>query len=527
MGGSSGVKVGGPAGEGGEGGELEAVPSTMHRLSNAEYEATVLDVLGSSATPPLADDEYFDGYDNNAEVLSVGPSTFERYFDAAQTVADDVFASPQQKAKIVTCQAQDDTACVRSIVSDVGLRLFRRPLLDAELDVYQKLYFTSRAQNALHEDSLKRVLVALLSSVEFLYRIEFAPAANGPQPVGAYDLASRLSYLLWSSAPDDALLAAAAADQLSDDSELSEQVTRLWQDPRSRRFALNFGGQWLRTRSVAAHAADPMLFAEWTQPAAQAAADEAVSFFEQLVQDERPAVDLVTGYSHRIGPELASLYGLAAPISGESLLLPEGERSGFLGSVAFLAQTSTPERTDPIVRGNAILATLLCMQVPTEPPDLTWGFQLPDPPPPTVRKILETFDLDPKCVPCHSLMDPLGLALEHYDAIGRYRDAYTNGAAVDSNVRLAPWPNHPDGANASGLADIVERVKTDPAFAPCVAQNLYTYGMGRMTGGPDDRNAKTLARLWQRGPVTLKRLVKKLALGRSFRYRDDQNDRAP
>jgi hypothetical protein len=264
---------------------------------------------------------------------------------------------------------------------------------------------------------------------------------------------------------------------------------------------------------------------EWTPEAAAAAAQEGATFFDQLVKEERPAVDLLTGYSHPIEPVLASFYGLAAPGAGEPLLLPQGERSGFLGSVAFLAQTSYQERTDPVRRGFVILDRLLCQPVPPEPSDLTWGFQLPEPLPPTEKELLASFDSKPQCVPCHTLMDPIGLALAHYDAIGRYRDAYDNGAAIDSNVHLAPWPDHPDGADVSGLPGVVERVRTDPAFAPCVAQNLYLYGMGRtLTRDPDTHNAKALARHWQRGPTTLKRLVKKLALGRSFRYRDDQND---
>jgi hypothetical protein len=507
---------------------FEAVASTMHRLSGNEYQATVLDMLNSAVQTNVgANDGSYNGYDNNAEVLSVSPEMFQLYLQAAETVADDVFTSDARKAAIVTCQAQDDDTCVRSIISGLGLRLFRRPLLDAELAAYQKLYATARTQGSLHEAALEQVLVAALSSAQFLYRIEFAPAADGPQQVGPYDLASRLSYLLWSSAPDEALLSAAAANQLARDSELSEQLARMWQDAKARRFSQNFGGQWLRTRSLPAHQADRMTFPDWTPEAAQAAADEASLFFEQLIREDRPALDLVTGYPHQVPAALASFYGLTAPAPGEPLTLTTGDRNGFLGSVAFLTQTSNAARTDPIRRAQSILSNLLCSPVPPEPPDLTWNLMVDLPPSATARQYLETFQSDLKCVPCHAVLDPLGLALEHYDAVGHYRDTYNSGIAVDSSAHLAPWTAHPAGLDITGLPGVVERVKTDPAFEPCVAQNLYMYGMGRMLGddgSPDQRNVKALARLWQEGPTTLKELVQKLVLSQTFRYRDDRND---
>jgi hypothetical protein len=239
----------------------------IHRLNSAEYNATVADVLGT--TLQLADSSWrggeLGGFDNVASVLNVDDELYGKYFEAATKIADDVFAS-SAKSRVVTCTQADDDACVQSIIGKTGLRLFRRPLSTEEVATYRKVYAAARGLGEAHDGSIKQVLRALLSSTEFLYRIEIDPPNSVEKhPLNAYELASRLSYFLWSSAPDDALLSAAGDGSLLDAQTLATSVDRMLADPvKSRRLVQNFSGQWLGARKLPQHAVDPTVYPDWS-----------------------------------------------------------------------------------------------------------------------------------------------------------------------------------------------------------------------------------------------------------------------
>lgn len=520
--GAVGGSGGSSAGTGGVAGgaamaALEAVPSEMHRLNQAEYEATVADVLGSTAPLPLFRGGEIDGFDNIAAVLGLDESAFEAFLSAAETVAHEVMTNDSLKARVVTCQA--GAGCARTIIDETGLRVFRRPLLEQEASIYAKVYADALAQGEAHESAIERVLTALLASAQFLYRMEFERETPGTRALDGYELASRLSYLMWSSAPDDELLAQAEADALQEDEEVDAQLTRLWADARSERFTRNFAGQWLGARSLTRHAASPELFPDWTPQVALAAEREVYDYFELFLREDQSWPGFLQGRPHTVSGVLAPFYGLAAPATADAPLLVDlPERNGYLGSVAFLTTTSLDRRTTPTHRGSVILSRLLCSPPPSEPPGLSFP-DLPQELPTNPRAALELYRAAPVCSACHALFEPLGIALEHYDAVGKYRASYEDGSAVDASTMLPENDGPFSRTSVDGLRGVVDWASTDPRFVTCTAKKLYTYGMGRLLKPVDERNVEKLTANWQGGPLTIKQLVRGLVLSTPFRTR--------
>jgi hypothetical protein len=520
--GASPTPEGGAGGAGGAGGEDAALApgaSELRRLTAAEYEATVSDVLGTSVEPNLdAFATEVGGFDNNAEANHVTDELYLRYLQTAEDVADDVFASDVLRPQIVTCNQVDDAACVQSVITQNALKLFRRPALAEELVSYQKVYERARTRGEDHEGALEEVLIALLASAEFLYRMEFVPTAIGTQPIGPYDMATRLSYLLWSSAPDASLLDAAAKDALSTDEQLAAAVERLLKDPKSKRLGENFAGQWLGARRLATRTFDAELFPSWSPLVSTAAASELEAFFTELLQPDQDVARFLDSPVHFVNEELGQLYGLnVAHIDNQRVELKGVDRQGFLGLVGFLAQTSMSSRTSPTLRGSWILDRLLCSPVPPPPADLQ-GFSGNED---ALGDYLRGLDAMPGCAGCHTTMDRLGLALESYDGIGRYRTTYASKKPVDAHVSLPASSALPAAMDVSGTAGLSRLLASAPAFKACVAQKLYTYGFGRTVADDERANVQALAEGWQSGPTTLRELILRLVQSRDFRFRSD------
>jgi hypothetical protein len=516
-GGSATGGAGGAAGAAGSGplGELQVVPGDMHRLNALEHHASVEDVLGVKVPPLAVSVGEINGFDNNGAVQLMRDSDYALFRQSARDVAAAVFADPERKAFVVPCGAQDTPeACAEQLLAQAGLRLFRRPLRDDEHAVYTKLFSKLRTQGLTQDAALEQLLGALLSSAQFLYRMEFS-STDEPEPLDPYELASRLSYLLWSSAPDAPLLEAARLGQLSEDAQLEAQLGRLWDDGRSARFVESFAGQWLRVRNVASHVVDAARYPLWSSSIAAAATREVYESFDGLVHQDRELVDLYRGTPHDVDPVLAPLYGVPADAGGRVHI--EGDRAGFLGSIAYLTLTSQSSRSSPMLRGRFVLTNLVCEPLPAPPaaiPSID-----PGEPNLTLRQMYDRIRTDPQCGQCHRLMDPIGLALEHYDGIGQYRASYAGGEAIDSNINLAPWPGHPEGMQVSGISGVVERVVRDPNHEVCAAQKIYDYAIGGMPTDVDDKNVAALTAQWRRERLTFKQLVRQLVLSKTFRFK--------
>jgi len=513
-------------GNGGTGGAAGVDPGSklMHRLNTAEYNNTVSDVLGSALAPAneLWAREADQGFDNIASAMHVDDKQFQRYFEAAGLIADDVFANPTLKANVVTCGAPDDAACVQSIVEAVGLRLWRRPLSAEDVATHAKIYAAARQLGEDHDLAIKAVLQALLSSAQFLYRIEIDPDPSSltPHPLGAYELASRASYFLWNSAPDAELLQAAADGTILDDAAFDAIFERMFTDPKADRFARSFVGQWLGVRHVPKHGVKAEVFPTWSPELASAMAEEVYQYFGEFLWGERSYLDFLKADVNYVDENLAAFYGITVPGPGlHRVEETSDQRFGFLGMGAFLAMSSYEYRTAPTLRGRWILINLLCTppkDPPGEVPELDPDPNSPDAAEQNVRERLEQHRLDPSCAGCHASLDPYGLALENFDAIGGYRTAYKNGAPIDARTKTD------DGLEFEGLQGLVDVMSEKTELTSCVTQRLFTYGLGRGVVATDQPYLDAVRQQWLAGTPTLKSLVRHLMLADTFRMRRAQ-----
>jgi len=492
----------------------------MHRLNATEYNATVADVLGTTLRPANGNwrGGEIEGFDNVASVLGIDATQFGLYVDAAEKLADDVFKSPTLKAKFVTCATADDAACVKDVISKAGLHIFRRPVRAGELVTYQKVYDAARKLGQSHDGALQHVFWSLLSSAEFLYRMELPAKGSGKRALDGFEMASRLSYLLWSSAPDDTLLGAAAANMLASDTEVQGAVERMLADGKSDRFIESFAGQFLGARKVATHAVAPERFPQWTPTVATAAMNEMYLYFEDFLRNDVPWTQFLKRDVNFVNAPLAPLYGMAN-VTGNDLMRVTNttdKRYGFMGLAGFLALSSMDRRTSPTLRGKWVLGNLLCQEPPPPPKDVpkleVGGKDLDNG---NIRQILEEHRVRPDCAGCHALFDPFGLALEKYDAIGQYRETYGDKSPInDTTTSLA-------GAPFTGLDGAADVVTNDPAFKSCLTHKLFVYGLGRSPVGDDAAWIKQLEQQWATGDLTLKRLILSLTASVPFRNSGD------
>jgi hypothetical protein len=499
----------------------------IHKLNRAEYNATVADVLGTSLQPATGAwrDGEVAGFDNIATVQSVDERQYQRYFDAAGTLANDAFANATFKAKYVTCTTSD-AACVNGLISALGLRLFRRPLLDAEVANYAKVYAVAQAQGEAQESALKQVLRALLASSEFLFRMEFDqdPTSTKMHPLSGFELASRLSYLLWSSAPDDELLSLARDGSLLQDATLQASIDRLLLDPqRAPRFVKNFYGQWLGGRRLADHAVAPDVYTAWSPALADSLTQEMYAYFSDFLYSERSWLDFLTADVNFVDANVAGLYGLPAPAAAGFARqeITTDERRGFFGLGGFLALSSMDRRTSPTLRGRWIMLNLLCTQPPPVPDDVPMIEKAAgetDLSKGNIPKILEKHRTEESCSRCHQLFDPYGLALEKFDGIGRFRETYGDGSPVDATTKLV------DGTPIDGLSQLSEALSKTPEFKQCIADNLYTYGLGRLLSSADRETLKGVQAAWNADDnvPSIRRLIHAIVLTESFRSRSGQ-----
>lgn len=433
--------------------------------------------------------------------------------------------SNPERDRIVTCDFDTEgTACARQIVGDFAERAWRRPVEDGDLDKLMSLVDVSTGQGDTVENGIRLALRAALVSPRFIYRFELDedPTSEKPHELDDFELASRLSYFLWSSMPDDELFDLARAGQLHDDATLDAQVERMLADPKSQAIIDNYGGQWLRTRVLADHQADYTLFPKYDEVLASSMKQEADLFFDEILKSDTLGIDqmLETNFTY-VNDDLAALYGMD-PVGSSEMVRVEvdnGQRGGILRQGSLLTVTSNPDRTSPVKRGKWILTNILC-DSPPDPPANVPPVQKADLEGKSVREVFEAHRADPVCASCHVVMDQLGFSLENYDAIGAYRTV-DNGFDIDSTGEL------PDGQtfdNANEMADIIAK---DPRFSRCTVKKIYTYSIGRGPGDADDYFIDDIDKAFKTKGLKMKELLKLIVKSAPFRTRHGEKGGAP
>jgi mono/diheme cytochrome c family protein len=419
-------------------------------------------------------------------------------------------------------QASED-GCARQIVSKVARRAFRRDVTSADLEAPMRFYRQARAEGGV-DAGIEMAVRAVLASTEFLFRIERDPkgvAAKTPYRVSDVELASRLSFFLWSSVPDDELLDLAVARRLSQPATLERQVKRMLADPKADALVTNFASQWLYLRNLAAASPDARQFPDFDDNLRQAFRRETELFFQSILREDRSALDLLRADYTYVNERLAKHYGIPNVYGSRFRRVALGEnsvRSGILGHGSVLTVTSYANRTSPVLRGKWILENIA---------------GTPPPPPPANVPLLQETDADgrvlsmrermvqhrsrPECASCHRLMDPAGLSMENFDAIGRWRTRTESGSAVDASGGL------PDGSTFDGVNGLRAALLRRPdLFVGTLTEKLMTYGLGRGIEYHDAPSIRAIVRNAQARDYQFSSLVLGIVRSDPFQMRMSQ-----
>ncbi len=364
----------------------------------------------------------------------------------------------------------------REILARLAYRAYRRPVTKPELERLVNLTRIVHKHGGSFYEGIQVALEGMLMSPNFLFRIEHDPEGGVPHRVSDYELASRLSYFLWSSMPDDSLLSLAAKDQLHSPEVLRVQVRRMLVDPKAQALARNFTGEWLGTRNLDFETPDAKAFPGYNLELRDAMQTETQMFFQSIVAEDRSILDFLNGNYTFVNEQLAKFYGIP-DVKGREfrrVTLEGTERSGILTQASVLTATSYPTRTSPTIRGKWILTNILNTPPPDPPANVPALASANDGGKVTsIRARLEMHRANPVCASCHKNMDPLGFALENYDAIGQWRTT-VDGLPVDASG------SSPTGQSFTGAAQLKTLLLAEsPKFVDCLTEKLLTYALGR------------------------------------------------
>jgi hypothetical protein len=406
--------------------------------------------------------------------------------------------SPSHKRVFVCRPAKpaDEAGCARTILTRLARRAYRRPVSDSDMRVLLGFYTDARAKGTF-DTGIELALQRILVSPSFLFRTEFTPdnlKAGESYRISDLELASRLSFFLWSSIPDDELLDLAIANKLHEPAVLERETRRMLADARSAAFTTNFAGQWLSLRRVPDIVPDPFLFPDYGDTLALAFQKESELFFDSIVREDRPAADLLNANYTFVNERLAEHYGIPN-VKGVNfrrvMLADDSPRRGLLGKGSILTVTALPNRTSPVVRGKWVLQNLLGAPPPEPPPNVPAleenGNQISKTR--TTRERLEAHRANGVCASCHKLMDPLGFALENFDAVGKYRIFDENFQPIDNSGAYA------DGTRIDGLAGLRQVLMNhSQQFLTNVTGTLMTYALGRGVEHYDAPSVRAIVR---------------------------------
>jgi hypothetical protein len=537
-----------------------AVP--LRRLNRVEYDNTIRDLTGVSVrlAADFPADDTGDGFDTLGGVLSVSPTLVEKYLAAAERVVDAASRDPALWHRL-TDAGQDDyipfalrgtppqrelavkgvqsapaepAEAARTADKDRAYaalrwfadRAYRRPVTHAELT--RLMHFVEGAINRGEraDVGLKLAFQAVLASPHFLFKVEGdragAPGDDGNR-LNDFELATRLSYFLWSRMPDDELFRLAAAGRLHESRVLVTEVRRMLKDPMSRALAENFAGQWLQTRGLPATTRDPATFPDFDAGLATAMRTETELFFDHVVREDRNVTELLTADYTFVNERLARHYGVPGITGNEfrRISLAGTGRAGLLTQAGVLTVTSGPTRTSPVKRGKWVLENLLGTPALAPPPGVDTLEETAAGRGTSLRERLKAHRSRSNCAACHDRLDPLGLVLEHYDAVGAWRDR-DGDATIDDSGAL------PDGRTFRGPTELAALLAERPdEFIGCLTRKLMTYGLGRSLGPADRAAVDGVVRHANRNGYRFSSLIIALVRSEPFRSRSTQPEAAP
>nr|WP_276600774.1 MULTISPECIES: DUF1592 domain-containing protein [unclassified Nannocystis] len=499
------------------------------RLTHSQYDLTVADLLKLNLDPrPSAEflaDPAVAGFDNNAQQMVVKDRLGRDYRRAAERLAGEA-TKPDALAVLLPCQPEGDgSQCAAQFVAEFGRRAFRRPLTPTEQTTYSGLFSQGAGlypEGTPFEQGIRFIVEAMLQSGHFLYRVELSDSVDSGKviPLAGYELASRLSYLLWGSMPDDTLLAAAEAGELDTAEGVEAQARRLLDSPKAEAPVADFHRQWLELDKVDNLQKNTDLYPEFNKALAHAMREETQRFVRHVVFElEGDYAALLTAPVTFVNAELAALYGLQGQFGAEftEAALDPQKRAGILTQPSFLATHAYQSMSSPIFRGAFVQKQILCTPPPPPPGGIDPNL------PPLGDDIVTTRDQveahtqqDPYCAGCHKgIINPPGFAFEHYDALGKWRDL-DNGAPVDASGEAV------SGAwllSFTDAVDMVGQIGESANGTRCYLTNWFRYGYGRDVAPIDRCTIDALDAELAASGYNIKELLVSLTLTRTFRFR--------
>lgn len=495
-------------------------PGALRRLTRTQFRNAVRDVFGVEVDTTTIDADSFDGNMAVIGASSVVTSELgvEQYQTAIEGAVNAVLTSDATRNTFVGCtpSGKADDACLRGYLQKLGTRAWRRPLESAELDRLASIAGNAASTLGGATEGVRWATVALFTSPNFLYRPELgAPGSDGSLRLTGYEMASRLAFLVWNSLPDQALLDQAESGALGTVDGIRTAVERLLDAPAGREAASAFADEFLRLDRIATQAKDPKLYPEYSTNLQAAMARDIRDTWAVLTFDDSASVlDLFSTPKVVVNQELAKLYGIdASGLTSTTFALrtlpTDGPRLGLLSKAGFLSEFANQKEGSPTLRGRYMQEQLLCTDIPPPPPDV--NTMLPDVPadqPMTKRDRLALHRQNTTCAGCHNAMDPLGLPLESFDAIGRYR-------TTDSGLPIDPSGSF-DEVDVADARALGAAVGADVAVGQCIARKYYSYAMGHAERDVDGSVLNELAASFATSGWKLRDLVVAIATHDAF-----------
>lgn len=491
----------------------------LRRLSNAEYRNTVQDLLAAvsgigpavaTATKDFVDEAESLGFRNNADFLGVSSLVAQGYLDAAESLSPMVASTSQ----LLPCTTQD-AACAKQFVEAFGKRAFRRPLVADETARYTALYDKAAAKGYDFKTGIEWIAFTMLQSTEFLYRVELGAAKGADFAPSQYETASRLSYLIWQSMPDQALFDAADQGKLGEKKQIEEQARRMLKDPKAARL-LEYFDQWLDVDRLSTFERDANVYPGLPQNLPDLLKGETHAFVSSLLQSPTGSLtDLLSADYSFLNADLAKHYGASGPTGSDYVKVSLPGRAGVLTQGMLLAHDK-PTRTSIVRRGLKVRLDLLCEKVPAPPNNVQLNLEgLGDGL--TQRQRLEKHRTEASCAGCHNLMDPIGVVFEGFDAVGRPRTTDESGKPVDTTSELASTRDV-NGAVADAAA-LGKLLASSQEVKDCYVAQSFRFFYGRDYTAADQCSMAQLVLAFRDSKQSLSELIVALTQTDQFLYR--------
>ena len=507
---------------------LCVVDTPIRRLTRFEYNNTVRDLLGDTTNPAdiLPPEEEVAGFNNQAGALTTSDLLIEQYMKVAEDVS--ARAVSNMAALLPSCDpgADGTDTCAIQFIEDFGRRAFRRPLTQTELDRFKGVFDWALADENLgrFEDGVQVVIEAALQSPSFLYRPELGaetPIEGDIVPFTSWEMATKLSYMLWNTMPDAELFAAAEADQLTTQEQIAAQATRMLDDDKAKDLIRNFHAQWLQLTHIDSVTKDTSVYPAFNGTLRGLWKEEIQRFVEHVILEEDGSLGaLFTADYSFMNEDLATFYGddVLDTVTGSEfrrVQLDPSRRSGFLSAAGVMATHANLNQSSPVFRGKFVREQLMCDTLPLPPNDLVIEPPQLDPEK-TTKEQFEEIGSNPACAGCHSLMNPIGFIFEHYDGVGQWRDQQ-NGKPIDATGEVVAT-NDIDGTY-DGAVELAAALANSTQVQECVASQWFRFAYNRTVTEEDACSMEQLNDVFRSSGFDVKALLVALTQTNAFLYR--------